>query len=460
MKRTQNRRDFLKSTAAIGVGAWIVGPNGALAARSANEAINIASIGVGGKGFSDCEQAAHHGNMVAICDIDDNSLNALSSKAKSADFSKARKFNDFRRMLEDMEKEIDAVTVSTADHTHAVASMMAIKMKKHVYCQKPLTHTVFEARALREAARKYGVCTQMGNQGTALDGFRTSIEVLRAGAIGPVREVHVWTDRCGRYWKQAPDVVARPSDSPAVPPNVHWDLFLGPAPERPYSPLYHPFAWRGWRDFGTGALGDMACHTANMAFMALKLGYPSSVVSENSEVNPETYQQWATITFEFPARENMPPVKLVWWEGMRDGKRNLPPADLMFGEKPSDSGSLLIGDKGTLLAAHDYGEAYKLLPEKDFEGFKEPEPYLPRHGKRNHDDHQKKEWIAACKEGKPELALANFDYAGMLTETILLGNVAIEAGKKIEWDGPNLRVTNAPEAQQYVHREYRKGWTL
>ncbi len=455
MKSTQNRRDFLKSTAAIGVGAWIVGPNLELAARSANDAINIASIGVGGKGSSDCDQAAHHGNMVAICDIDDTRLNSKAEK-----FPTARKFNDFRRMLEDMEKEIDAVTVSTADHTHAAASMMAIKMKKHVYCQKPLTHTVFEARALREAARKYGVCTQMGNQGTALDGFRTSIEVLRAGAIGPVREVHVWTDRCGRYWKQAPDLVARPTDTPALPANVHWDLFLGPAPERPYSPLYHPFAWRGWRDFGTGALGDMACHTANMAFMALKLGSPSSVVSENSEVNPETYQQWATITFEFPARENIPPVKLVWWEGIRDGKRNLPPAELMYGEKPSDSGSLLIGDKGTLLAAHDYGEAYKLLPAKDFEGFKEPEPYLPRHGKGDHDDHQKKEWIAACKEGKFELALANFDYAGMLTEAILLGNVAIQAGKKIEWDGPNLRVTNAPEAQQYVHREYRKGWTL
>jgi predicted dehydrogenase len=455
MHSQTSRRDFLKATAAIGAGAWIVGPDAALAARSANEAINIASIGVGGKGSSDCNHAANHGNMVAICDIDDKPLNAKAEK-----FSKARKFNDFRRMLEEMEKEIDAVTVSTADHTHAVASMMAIKMKKHVYCQKPLTHTVFEARALREAARKYGVCTQMGNQGTALDGFRTSIEVLRAGAIGPVREVHVWTDRCGGYWKQAPDIVARPTDTPAVPANVHWDLFLGPAPERPYSPLYHPFAWRGWRDFGTGALGDMACHTANMAFMALKLGYPSSVVSENSEVNPETYQQWATITFEFPARENMPPVKLVWWEGMRDGKRNLPPADLLYGEKPSNSGSLMIGDKGTLLAAHDYGAAYKLLPATNFEGYKEPEPYLPRNGKGDQDDQQKREWIAACKAEKPELALANFDYAGMLTEAMLLGNVAIQAGKKIEWDGPNLRITNAPEAQKFIHCEYRKGWTL
>jgi predicted dehydrogenase len=458
MNPQTNRREFIKAASAVGVGAWIVGPNLALAARSPNEAINIASIGVGGKGSSDCDQAANHGNMVALCDIDDNPLNAKAEK-----FPMARKFNDFRRMLEDMEKEIDAVTVSTADHTHAVAAMMAIKLKKHVYCQKPLTYSVFEARALREAARKYGVCTQMGNQGTALDGFRTSIEVLRAGAIGPVREVHVWTDRCGGYWKQAPDIVARPTDTPEVPPHVNWDLFLGPAAERPYNPAYHPFKWRGWRDFGTGALGDMACHTANMAFMALKLGYPSSVVSENSEVNPETYQQWATITFTFPARENMPPVKLVWWEGVRDGKRNLPPSELMYGEKPSNSGSLLIGDKGTLLSSHDYGEAYKLLPAENFEGYKEPEKYLPRHEsekKADHDNNQKKEWIAACKANRPELALANFDYAGLLTEAILLGNVAIRAGRKIEWDGPNLRVTNAPEAQEFVHREYRKGWTL
>jgi len=337
---------------------------------------------------------------------------------------------------------------------------MAIKFKKHVYCQKPLTYSVFEARALREAAGRQGVCTQMGTQGSALDGFRTAVEVLRSGAIGPVGEVHVWTDRCGHFWKQAPDIVSRPRERPPVPSHVHWDLFLGPAPERPYHPAYHPFAWRGWRDFGTGALGDMACHLANMPFLALKLGYPTGVVSENSEVNPETYQQWATITFEFPSRENMPPVKLVWWEGIREGKRNLPPAELFYGLERPENGILCIGSKGSLFTANAQGGDYKLLPAKDFEGYREPAAIFPRHGAGNHDDIQKKEWIAACKANKPELALANFEHAGLLTEAVLLGNVAILAGKKIEWDGPNLKVTNVPEAQKFLHREYRKGWTL
>ena len=457
MTANHNRRHFLKSTAAIGVGAWIAGPNLLAADRSANEQINIACIGVGGKGSSDTDHAGNHGNLVAICDIDDNQLAAKAQK-----FPMARKFNDFRRMLEDMERQIDAVTVSTPDHTHAAASMMAIKLKKHVYTQKPLTFSVYEARALREAAKKYGVCTQMGTQGSALDGFRTSIEVLRTGAIGAVHEVHVWTDRCGKFWKQAPDIVARPSDTPSVPPHVHWDLFLGPASQRPYHPAYHPFAWRGWRDFGTGALGDMACHLANMPFMALKLGSPTSIVSENSEVNPETYQQWATITFEFPSRENLPPVKLVWWEGIRNGGRNLPPPELFHGQERPDNGLLCVGERGTLFTSHAQGGAYKLLPAQNFEGYKEPDKYLPRLGgtDANCDDNQKKEWIAACKAEKPTLALCNFEHAGLLTEAVLLGNVAIRAGKKVEWDGPNMKVVNVPEAHELLHREYRKGWTL
>jgi predicted dehydrogenase len=457
MTAAQNRREFLKSTAAIGVGAWVAGPDLIAAQRSANEAINIACIGVGGKGSSDTDHAGNHGNLVALCDIDDNFLAAKATK-----FPKARKFNDFRRMFDDMDRQIDAVTVSTPDHTHAAATMLAIKSGKHVYTQKPLTFNVHEARALREAAQKYGVCTQMGTQGGSLDGFRTSIEVLRTGAIGPVREVHVWTDRCGKYWKQAPDITARPADTPAVPAHVHWDLFLGPAPERPYSPLYHPFAWRGWRDFGTGALGDMACHLANMPFMALKLGYPSTVVAENSKINPETFQQWATITYEFPSRENLPAVKLVWWEGNRNGQRNLPPAELFHGVERPDNGMLCIGDKGTLFTSHAQGGEYKLLPTKNFEGYKEPDKFLPRLGAndRNCDDSHKKEWIAACKAGKPSQALCNFGHAGLLTESVLLGNVAILAGKKIEWDGPGMKVVNFPEANQLLQREYRRGWTL
>jgi predicted dehydrogenase len=457
MSAAKNRREFLKSVAAIGVGAWIAGPDLLAAQRSANEVINIACIGVGGKGSSDTDHAGNHGNVVALCDIDDNHLGAKASK-----FPMARKFNDFRRLFDDMEKQIDAVTVSTPDHTHAAASMHAIRLGKHVYTQKPLTFSVYEARALREEAKKQGVCTQMGTQGGSLDAFRTAVEILRSGAIGAVREVHVWTDRCGRFWKQAPDVIARPTDKPAVPAHVHWNEFLGPAPERPYSPLYHPFAWRGWRDFGTGALGDMACHLANMPFLALKLGYPSTVVAENSEINAETFQQWATITYEFPARENLSSVKLVWWEGIRNGQRNLPAAELFHGIERPDNGILCIGDKGTFFTEHAQGGGHKLLPMQQFEGYKGPGQVLPRLGATdaNADDNQKMEWIAACKAGKPSQALCNFEHAGLLTEAVLLGNVAILAQKKIEWDGPKLKVVNVPEANQYLHREYRKGWTL
>lgn len=457
MNRPHNRRQFLKETAAIGIGAWLGGPELLHAARSANDTLGIACIGVGGKGSSDTDHAGLFGNIVALCDIDDVPLGKKSER-----FPAARKFHDFRKMLEEMDKSIDAVVVSTPDHTHSTASLQAIRQKKHVYTQKPLTWSVHEARILREAAAKYGVCTQMGNQGTALDGFRTSIEVLRSGAIGPVHEVHVWTDRCGGFWKQAPDIVARPTDTPAIPPNVHWDLFLGPAPERPYHPAYHPFAWRGWRDFGTGALGDMACHCANMAFMALRLEYPESISAENSTVNPETFQQWATITYSFPSRGPLPPVKLVWWEGLRDGHRNLPSADLFHGEKIESNGLIFVGEKGTLYCPDPYGASFKLLPLQNFEGYRAPEPVLPRHGGEDKysDAHQKKEWIAAIRQGKPELALANFSYAGLLTEAMLLGNVAILAGKKIDWRGPDMKIPNAPAAEQYLSREYRKGWTL
>ncbi len=305
----------------------------------------------------------------------------------------------------------------------------------------------------------------MGTQGSAIDGFRTSIEVLRSGAIGPVREVHIWTDR-GRQVLEAGSARTSsppPSDTPPVPAHVHWDLFLGPAPERPYHPAYHPFAWRGWRDFGTGALGDMACHLANMPFMALKLGSPTSVVAENSEVNPETYQQWATITFEFPSRENLPAVKLVWWEGNRDGARNGPPAELFHGVARPDNGLLCIGEKGTLRSRPTLrGVRTNCSPRRISRASKNSTSLLPpgMEPERSSDDNHKKEWIAACKAEKPAMPLCNFEHSGLLTEAVLLGNVAIRAGKKIEWDGPNLKVVNVPEANAFLQREYRKGWTL
>jgi predicted dehydrogenase len=462
MSRRTTRRDFLKQSTLAGVGFWVAGGIALGKSNSANEKLNIACIGVGGKGGSDTDQAGNYGNIVALCDIDDNTLDG-----KAKDFPKAKKYNDFRKMFDEMGKTIDAVTVSTPDHTHAVASIMAIRMKKHVYCQKPLTHSVHEARLMRELAAKYKVCTQMGNQGTASDGLRRGVELIRAGVIGPVREVHVWTNR--PIWPQAPSVTSRPKDTPKVPKHVHWDLFLGPAPNRNYSPAYHPFKWRGWWDFGTGALGDMACHTANLAFMALKLGYPTSVVAESGEINPETYPGWAKILYAFPKREDMPPVKFYWYEGSKDGKRVLPPTEYTLagkeqvsvlgqGEKLSDSGSLLVGDKGVLFSPNDYGESYKLLPQEKFKDYKKPEKTLPRNG--NGDDGMKAEWVEAIKENKPSIAMSNFNYAAMLTETILLGNVAMRVGKKIEWDGPKMKVTNCAEAEQYIKPKYREGWKL
>jgi predicted dehydrogenase len=464
MGRRSNRREFLKQTSLAGVGFWVAGGVTLADSKSPNEKLNFACIGVGGKGSSDTDHVARHGNVVALCDIDEDRLNGKANhKEKTGEqlFAKAKKYNDFRKMLEEMDKQIDAVTVSTPDHTHAVASLMAMKMGKHVYCQKPLTHTVYEARMMRETAANMKVCTQMGNQGSASNGLRRAVEIIQAGVIGPVREAHVWTNR--PIWPQAPKITARPQDTPPCPSQVHWDLFLGPAPERPYSPAYHPFAWRGWWDFGTGALGDMACHTANMAYRALKLGYPTSILAESGPINPETYPGWARILFEFPAREDMPPVKLTWYEGKKDGVLVHPPEELLAkvlkpGEKLSGSGSLLVGDKGILFSPNDYGESYRFVPEKDFEGYKGPAESLPRNGKG--DDGMKVEWIEAIKSNKPQTAYSNFGIAAMLTETILLGNVAMRVGKRLEWDGPGMRVTNCPEAAQYIKPEFRKGWTV
>jgi predicted dehydrogenase len=453
MSAQTDRRGFLKAGAAAGVGFWVAGSSTAADKEpaSAVERLNIACIGVGGKGGSDTDHAAQNGDVVALCDIDDNTLN---KKANGDKFKKAQKFNDFREMLAKMGDKIDAVTISTADHTHAVACMMAIKAGKHVYCQKPLCHDVAEARALREAAKKFKVCTQMGNQGTALDNFRTSVELLRSGNLGTVKEVHVWTNR--PIWKQAPEVTKRPEPKEA-PKHVHWDLFLGPAPERPYAPGYHPFAWRGWRDFGTGALGDMACHTANMPYMGLELGLPTSIVAESDKVNEETYPGWSRITFEFPAKGKRAAVKLIWYEGKKDGKRVLPPEELFQGEKPSGSASLIVAESGTLYSPDDYGEQRKMLG-KGAKDVALPEKTLKRRGGKN-DEQQKKEWVEAIKANDPNLAMSNFSYAAMLTEAILLGNAAVLAGKKLEYNGEKGTFADA-DCNKLLSREYRTGWKL
>jgi predicted dehydrogenase len=468
MSSRANRRQFLRDTSLAGIGFWVAGGVTSAKEKGANEKLSFACIGVGGKGGSDTDNVGNLGNIVALCDVDDRHL---ESKAKK--YPQAKKFNDFRKMFDELGKSIDAVTVSTPDHTHAAAALMAMRLGKHVYCQKPLTHTVHEARLMRETAREKKVCTQMGNQGTAENGLREAVEVIRSGAIGPVREVHVWTNR--PIWPQGTEAILKvesarqaafaalhgkplanlPSSTP--PDYLHWEEFLGPAPFRPYDKIYHPFSWRGWWDFGTGALGDMACHTANMAFMALKLGSPTTIEAKNGDINPETYPTWATITFQFPERGEMPPVKFVWYEGLKDRKKNLPPEKLFKGEKnPPDSGSLIIGDKGTLYSPNDYGASYVLLPRKDFEGFKKPEPSLPRNG--GGDQGQKNEWVRAIMENNPSIALSNFDYAGLLTETILLGNVAMRAGGKLEWDAEQLKFRNNRNADAFLRTEYRPGW--
>ena len=467
MNGSFDRRQFLQSSAAAGLGFWVAGGLSADEGKTRLniEKLNFACIGIKGKGDSDANHAADYGNVVAICDIDDNRLNEkanqVEKKSKKSRFKEARKFNDFRELIEKMGDKIDAVTVSTPDHTHAVASVMAMKAGKHVYCQKPLTHSVLEARTMREIARKFKVCTQMGNQGTASDNFRTSVELLRSGALGTVKEVHIWTNRPTGFWKQSPELTKRPAPKEA-PKNVHWDLFLGPAPERPYAPGYHPFAWRGWRDFGTGALGDMACHTANMPFMGLELAYPTSISAESEAPNPETYPAWARVAYEFPARGKRAALKLFWYEGRKggkDGERVLPPKELFAGKKVSGSGSLIVAENATLYSPDDYGGTRELLGPGAGDIKPPKEKILPRRG-GDSDQQQKGEWIDAIRKKEAKIALSNFDYAGLLTEVVLLGNVAILAGKKLEYDGENMKFTNNSAADKYLHRDYRTGWKL
>lgn len=475
-----SRRNFMKAAAATGAGFWVAGTASAnLTPRSPNEKLRIAGIGVGGKGKSDIEQASRFGDVVAICDIDDN-MNETAFKMLNKDSKhNPKKFFDFRKMLETEGKNIDAVVVSTPDHTHSVAAVMAMKMGKHVYCQKPLTHTVHEARKMRETANENKVVTQMGNQGTAEDGLRRAVELIQGGVLGQIKEIHVWTNR--PVWPQAPEITSRPATKP-VPAHVHWDEFIGPAPFREYHSSLHPFAWRGFLDFGTGALGDMVCHTGNMAFMACKLGYPTAISAVSGPMNGETYPAWASVCYEFPARGDMQACKLYWYEGrvlLPDGRKASlvqPPTDLLAKclkadkktgmiEKLSDSGSLIVGEKGILFSPNDYGAQYRLYPEKDFPAEEQEKLYSGKSGPaitlaRNGggDGGMKKEWVEGIRGGARPFS--NFDYAALFTESMLLGNVAMRVGKRLEWDGPNMKVTNCPEAAQFIAPEYRKGWSM
>jgi len=466
------RRHFLKSSS-LAIGAGILGAPAFLRGQNLNEKINIACIGVGGKGDSDSDSAySLGGNIVALCDVDKNTLNSKvkklgekASKAGKTDFA-PKLYSDFRKMLEEMDKSIDAVTVSTPDHCHGMASIMAMKLGKHVYCQKPLTQTVFEAREMVRISKEKKLATQMGNQGSAGSGLRRAVEVIQAGVIGNPKELHVWSNR--PIWPQGLD---RPAGEDPVPDNLDWNQWLGPAAYRPFKKdVYHTIKWRGWFDFGTGALGDMACHTVNMPFRALKLGYPNVVELEiASRFYSETYPKSSRIRYEFPEREGLPPLKFWWYDGNPgDALRPLrPDADsvkeiVASKDRLPGSGCLIVGEKGKIFSDDDYGSRFYVLlkGEEDFKNGNEHEACkdIPKTIERSPGHDQ--EWFRMMKTGQP--SYSNFEIAGYLTEIILLGCIALRVGegRRMEWDGPNMKFTNAPEAEKFLKREYREPWKL
>lgn len=448
---TLDRRNFLGRSAAALAGLMVVPRHvlGGKGFKAPSDTLNIAGIGVGGQGGGDLAQMETE-NIVALCDVD--WARAARAVAK---YPKAARYDDFRIML-DKQKDIDAVVVATPDHTHAVAVLAAMRRGKHVYCEKPLTYSLYEARLLTETARKAGVATQMGNQGHAMESIRLLCEWIWDGAIGDITEVHAWTPH--PVWPQGID---RPQDSPPAPATLNWDLWLGPAPERPFHPAYLPQLWRGWWDFGTGGLGDMGCHIFDHIVWALKLGVPSSVEATFSEFvpevtwdkpkNTETYPRASIVTYKFPAREGFPPLTLTWYDG---GLLPARPEELPDDRKMGDTygGALYVGSKGKILCGSHGANGLRILPEKLMREYQRPPETIPRSAGHH------AEWIHACKGGPP--AESNFDYAGPMTETVLLGNVAIRMRARLVWDAENMVFPNCPEADDFVHRPYREGWTL
>ena len=430
-----SRRSMLGLSAAALAGC---ATGGAKSRVSANEKLNIACVGVGGQGQSDL-RAVMHENIVALCDVD--SVRAADSFRNLPDVPK---YNDYRVMLE-KQKDIDAVVIAIPDHMHAFVATAAMQLGKHVYVEKPMAHSIAEVHKLAATARQYNVRTQMGNQGHSMTGVWTLRQMIESGIIGAVREVQCWTNRPS--WPQG---LERPTDTPPVPPTLNWDVWLGSAPERPYNPKYLPHVWRGWWDFGSCAMGDMGCHILDPPYTSLKLGAPTRVSAETSGVNNETGPLWSILTFEFPARGDMPPMKLTWFDG---GK--MPPrpeglaADFQLGDK--DGGSLLIGEKGSITVG-TYGNGPKFLSAEQQAQWEANKPE-----KIETIGHQRS-WTESCKGGPP--SLSNFDYAAPFTEVVILGNVAMRAGQPIEWDTAAKRVTNLPDANKLVDIPYRQGWTL
>ena len=450
MSTPTNRRTFLKSSVIGSVGLILLKDGRSAFGYQANEKLNVAGIGVGGQGGGDIGAMGGE-NVVALCDVDQRRAAGSFDR-----FPQAKRFEDFRKMFDQMEKQIDAVVVATPDHTHAVACSAAMKRGKHVYCEKPLTRTVHEARFLRQTAAEHKVVTQMGNQGSASEGLRRAVELAWSrSVVGELSEAHVWLG--GGNGPQE-----RPTDEPPVPAELNWDLWLGPAPFRPYHSCYVPFAWRNWRAFGTGSMGDMGCHTSNLAFRGLRLdalwnptplfeppvGAVIRVEAEASEIHPETYPRSLKVRYEFPARGKMPPVKLTWYNG---GLK--PPEDLLLGHKMTDNGCLLVGSEGSVFSECPWNTRFVMLPQKKFEGFEGPQPFLPRSPGHH------AEWIRACKGGD-EKPFSRFDIGACQTEMLLLGNVAALAGHPIEYNPRAGKVVGDEQAQEFLHREYRSPWSL
>jgi predicted dehydrogenase len=439
MKRKMTRRAFLQNVVWSGSGLIILSNSQSVRSAQANEKLNIAGIGIGGRGAANVNGVASE-NLVALCDIDEKRAAATFKR-----FPKAKRYKDFRKMLDEMHAQIDAVVIGTPDHTHAPAGMMAMKLGKHCYCEKPLTHSVYEARMMANIAREKNLVTQMGTQIHAGGNYRRVVELVQTGTIGAVREVHVWL---GAKFSGPPKPTdmsqpEAPSERLPVPETLDWDLWLGPAAYRPYHTAYAPFGWRYWWNFANGQLGDFFCHYCDLAFWALKLRHPISVEAVGP-VHPESAARWTISRQEYPARGDLPPVTLTWYNG--GGY----PANLKENKIPQWGNAVLfIGSKGMLIA--DYGK-HKLLPEEKFVDFKRPAPFIP-----DSIGHHR-EWTQAVKTGGP--TTCNFNYSGALTEAALLCNVALRSGKKLTWDAKNLKAVGCPEANQFIQREYRKGWTL
>ncbi|GMV96379.1 MAG: Gfo/Idh/MocA family oxidoreductase [Phycisphaerae bacterium] len=436
MSIRHTRRFFLGQ---MGVGLWAATRPGRARAASPNEKLDIAIIGCGGQGHSNLGNLRGE-NIVALCDVDE-----AHARGAFREFPDVPKFADYRVLFDKMHKQIDAVAVSTPDHMHAIITLTALELGKHVYCEKPLTHTVAEARRVIEATLRHKRVTQMGNGGNARPVLRRAVEMIRAKAIGEVREVHAWTDRPAKIWRNAID---RPTDTPPVPKTLHWDLWLGVAPQRPYHPCYLPGVWRGWYDFGTGAMGDMACHICNVAFWALDLRDPTSVEAQTSPRFKETFPAWSLIRWQFPANKDRGPVTLHWYDG---GKKPRP--ELADRKDLPDNGLIFIGEKGRLHMMRE--QQAVLLPEKDFAGYKPPPQTIPD----SPGHHQ--EWIRNCKTGELGLDyMSHFVRAGTMTEALLLGNIAVRTGERIEWDAAQRRITNVPEANELLDMPYRAGWRV